>query len=78
MSTTVEEMILEGIRLTRAQERVGSLLSALQQQADMIDEVLEIAPDLAPEMNAMRSRISESCDHMRSALQTIQAKMDLL
>jgi hypothetical protein len=73
-----EEIMAEGIRLTRAQERVGAVLHALEQQSDMIDDVLKVAPDLAPEMNAMRERISESCDHLRAALETIQVKVDLI
>jgi hypothetical protein len=78
MSTMTEEILAEGIRLARAQERVGSILHALEQQSDMIDSVLKVAPDLAPEMNAMRGRISESCDHLKAALETIEAKVDLI
>lgn len=78
MSTAMEDVLAEGLRLARAQERVGSLLNSLKQQADMIDEVLEVAPDLAPEMNAMRERLQEGLVHMTSALTTIQAKVELL
>jgi hypothetical protein len=78
MSTMTDEILAEGIRLTRAQERVGAVLHALEQQSDMVDSVLKVAPDLGPEMNAMRKRISESCGHLRAALETIQAKVDLI
>jgi len=74
----MEEVLAEGLRLARAQERVGSLLNSLQQQSDMVDAVLEIAPDLAPEMNAMRLRMQESLEHMIAAFQTIQTKVSLL
>lgn len=76
--SSIEETVQEGIRLTRAQERLFSLLGPLESEITMIDELLEIAPELAPEMNAVRERISEACDHFRAATQVLQAKVELL
>lgn len=73
-----EEIIFEAIRLTRAQERVGALLQPLKQVADALDEVEEVAPDLGPELNAVRERTKESLEHLLSALQVIQTKVEMI
>lgn len=75
---SMEEMVAESIRIVRAQERVCALLMPLKQMGEQIDDILKIAPELGPELNAVRGRISECCSHMTSALGVIQAKIDLL
>ncbi len=76
--SAMEEIVGESIRIVRAQERVGALLRPMEQMDEMIDDILKGAPELAPELNAMRERLSQSCDHLRAALEVIQAKIDLL
>ncbi len=78
MSSRMEEIVSESVRIVRAQERVGALLRPMEQMDEMIDDILKGAPELAPELNEIRGRLSESCDHLRSALEVIQAKIDLL
>ena len=77
MSTT-DEIITESFRLIRAQERVGAMLGPVELLSDQIDRVLEFYPELAPEMHAARTRLSESLEHIRSALDVLQAKVDVL
>lgn len=76
--STIEETVGETIRIVRTQERVAALLRPMQQMVDMIGEILADAPELEPELNEVRSRIADSCDHLRSASEVIQAKIDLL
>ncbi len=72
------DIVTESFRLVRAQERVGALLFSLEQQDQMIDGIISLAPELAPELNEMRGRMSETCDHIRAALNVIEAKVELL
>ncbi len=74
----LEVIVSESVRIVRAQERVGALLRPLEQMDEMIDEILVDAPELTPELNEIRGRLSESCGHLKSALEVIQAKIDLL
>lgn len=73
-----DQIVSESFRIVRAQERLSALLRPLGQLTDMIDAVLEEMPELAPEMNEIRGRIVEVCDHLRSSAAVIQAKVDLL
>jgi hypothetical protein len=77
-STTVEEILREGIRLARTQERLFALLAPMEMQAAQIDVILKDAPELGPEMNAVRARLGESVDHLRSASMVLEAKVELL
>jgi hypothetical protein len=78
MSTIVEDAMSEGIRLVRTHERVAGLLYPMEMEMKQIDEILVDAPELAPEMNELLGRLSESCDHLRAACAVLQAKVDLL
>jgi hypothetical protein len=78
MSSTMEDAVNEGIRLIRTQERVAALIYPMEMEMKQIDELLDDAPELAPEMNALRGRLSESCEHLRASLHVLQAKVDLL
>jgi len=78
MTTRTEDIVAEGIRLARAQERVAALLPPLKQVAEALDEIEDIAPDLSPELNAVRQRTKDSLDHLLSALAVIQAKVELI
>ncbi len=78
MSDVMEQIVSESIRIVRAQERVGALLRPMEQMDEMIDEILKDAPELAPELNEVRGRLSDSCGHIHSALEVLQAKVDLL
>ncbi len=78
MSDVMEQIVTESVRIVRAQERVGALLIPMEQMDEMIAGVLEIAPELAPELNEVRGRLSDSCGHLKAALEVIQAKIDLL
>ncbi len=75
---SMEQIVEESIRIVRTQERVGALIRPMEQMDEMIDDILVRAPELAPELNALRARLSESCSHLKSALEVIQAKIDLL
>ncbi len=78
MSDVMDKIVSESIRIVRAQERVGALIRPLEQMDEMIDQILVNAPELAPELNEVRGRLSECCGHLSAALEVIQAKIDLL
>jgi hypothetical protein len=76
--SVMEEAIGEGLRLVRASERLGALIRPMEMQLEMIDEILEVAPELAPEMVAVCGRLSESRVHLRAAAVVIQEKVNLI
>ena len=76
--SVIEETISEAIRIVRAQERLASLLATLELQSTQMEGVLEQAPELGPEMAEIFTRLSETCEHLRSATNVLQAKVELL
>jgi hypothetical protein len=76
--TTIEHAVEEGVRIVRAQERLAAMLRPMEYELALIDEVLEVAPELAPEMAAVSGRLSETLDHLRAAVKVLQAKVELI
>ncbi len=74
----MEEMVTESIRIVRTQERIGALLHPINMMDTMLVEILEDAPELHPELDAVRERLADTCSHISAALSVVQAKIDLL
>jgi hypothetical protein len=79
--TTMEDAMsamAEGFRLVRASERLGALIRPMEAQLEMIDEIIEVAPELGPEMSALCARLSESLDHLTAAAVVLDEKVKLI
>lgn len=72
----VFDAIEESLRLVRAHER---LVAAMHQRAALalsLVQVLEVAPDLAPEVDEAQRRINELGDHLLAASDVVVAKIE--
>lgn len=75
---TIGETWTESLRLARAAERVNSLLLSLLDATARVGEIYEVAPDLEPELTAVRERLEEIGSHLDATRGVIAAKLDLL
>jgi hypothetical protein len=77
VTITTDDVVREGIRIVRAQERLAAMLRPMEMQFEQINEILEDAPELGPELNEVLLRLGEIAGHLRSACAVLQAKVDL-
>lgn len=68
----------ESLRLARAAERLNAVTRSLVHVAEEVDQVAEVAPDLLPELAAVRERLDETGAHLSASYDVIMAKLDLL
>lgn len=68
----------DGLRLVRASERVGAIMAPLSCLANMMSDILEIAPELDPEIRAAQDNMIQAAEHLSAAAGVLNAKAELL
>lgn len=67
----------EGLRVARAAERLAALGYPLRTTLALCDNVLELAPELKPEVDEIRRRVEETVGHVTAASLVLLAKLEL-
>jgi len=69
---------VDGINLIRATERITAIMEPLSCVANMMGEVLEIVPELDPEIRAAQESVLQAAEHLAAAAAVLNAKAGLL
>lgn len=77
MAYDVVATIQEGIRVARSCERVFSLRDPVVTAMGTCRGILELAPELEPEVRAISDRLEEIVGHVDAAISVLTAKLDL-
>ena len=75
---TVYEQMQEAIRLVQGSERVAAIAEPIKSALTLADRVLEVVPELEPEIEELKTRLLEMVEHCVSAGRVLSEKMSLL
>lgn len=73
----IPEAFKEGLRVARASERLTALGDPIRTALFSCDRLLEIAPELQPEVDEITKRLDELVSHVEAASLVLLAKLDL-
>jgi hypothetical protein len=74
----VTTIVVDGMRLIKASERLGAMMEPLTCVVKMAENVREVAPELGPELDALEARMFEVIEHLGAAVDVLGAKAELL
>lgn len=69
---------LEALRLVRASERLCAMAEPIKAALAAADGTLEIAPELAPEIEQMKDRLLELTEHIVAAGAVLTTKLAII
>lgn len=64
--------------IVTASERLRALAVPLGNCSRAVADVLDVAPDLSPELGQVNERISEAIAHVQAAQAVLRARLDLI
>lgn len=75
-TTPVERAFEESIKFARVAERLRAVIGALELVSSSVSSVLELDPELDPEVTVVLENITSSGEALTRALQFIDARAD--